>query len=60
MDDTREPPCVVEGLTHAFVPAQRQLDGYLRATCGRCALVRVQHPSGFLSYWKSAKLQPQD
>lgn len=49
-----EPPCLCEGLSHAWVPqpTQPHVDETLRAKCGRCQLTRVQHPSGRVTFWE--------
>lgn len=63
--DIQEPPCVVEGISHAWVPQTYPITyppGGALARCGRsgCALVRHVNADGLATYWRPAKLQPQD
>lgn len=60
MDIANEPACIVDGLSHAWVPLNPGNDATKFARCGRCDLKRTTDPDGTVSYWRPSKLQPQE
>lgn len=50
--------CLVEGLSHAWVPetppSKERMAG-TRYKCGRCHITRVIHDSGYVSYWQAPR-----